>query len=77
MNASISQLKLIYLKPCYVRKWFMCKVQYACFQNAFWFSVGWVVAFFLPSLIVALVLNSEYRKIGGYDDTDNKSFDDP
>ena len=31
------------------------------FQNGFWFCLGWCVAFFIPSIVVATVLASLYR----------------
>lgn len=42
--------------------------------NAFWFSVGWCLFFFIPSIIVAWDLNIQYRRIGYYGP--DKGFED-
>jgi prominin 1 len=41
-------------------------------QNAFWFSVGWCLFFFIPCLIFAVKLAGLYRR-----EHDEKDFDDP
>ena len=45
------------------------------FQNAFWYSVGWNIFFFIPSIIFSLLLVSLYRKIEPF--SDKPTFDDP
>lgn len=46
------------------------------FQNGFWFSIGWCIFFFVPSIIFAVGLVSLYRRTDEYDDADYRSFDE-
>ena len=32
-------------------------------QNAFWFSLGWCMIFFIPSIILSIKLSKYYRKM--------------
>lgn len=53
------------------------------FQNAFWFSIGWGLLFFIPVIVVAVKLSKYYRKMDkceGYgedDDDDAESSGSP
>jgi len=44
--------------------------------NAFWFSLGWCLFFFIPSIIAAWCLNIQYRRISDYEPAE-KGFEDP
>ncbi|XP_041364897.1 prominin-1-like isoform X2 [Gigantopelta aegis] len=43
--------------------------------NGFWFSMGWCIFFFIPSIIFAVLLAGLYRREDEYEES--KDFDDP
>lgn len=59
-------------------------VHYNFIQNAFWFSIGWGLLFFIPVIVIAVKLSKYYRKMDkceGYgeddDDDDTESSGTP
>lgn len=50
--------KIVYAVWCYVSESLFCLI----LQNAFWFSLGWCLFFFVPCLIFAVKLAGLYRR---------------
>lgn len=54
-------------------------MHYNFIQNAFWFSIGWGLLFFIPVIVIAVKLSKYYRKMDkceGYGEDDDDDDDD-